>query len=176
MFPFCISSSCPVLTAACFHCCLCPFVLPMPFILSTDSPPPVLYFSCRITLHFNVLRQSLMYLNPLIWLVSYQSKFPLRFSISHLCVPSSFFFIPQNLNADSVPPSKSASTSTTKIYSWFLFASSHLDLIPFSTVFMSLSMIPCAISCLSDQSLMPLHTLYLYQPRSALLLTARPFI
>ena len=56
-FPFCVSSSCPVLC-----------------------------FSCRITLRFDVLGWSLMYLNPLVRLVSDNRSFPLA-SIS-LCVPS----------------------------------------------------------------------------------------
>jgi hypothetical protein len=64
LISFCVSSCCPVLCATCFHHRLHPSILPIPFI-STNSPPPVLRISRRITLHFDVLGQSLMYLRLL---------------------------------------------------------------------------------------------------------------
>jgi len=77
----------PVLCAACIHHRLHPLVLPMSFILTS----PVLCFSCRITLHFDVLGQSLMYLNPLVWLVSDLLKFPLHLSLTPFACPQVLF-------------------------------------------------------------------------------------
>jgi len=82
-----VFSSPPVLCAACIHHCLRPLVLPMSFILT----PPVLRFSCRITSHFDVLGQSLMYLNPLVWLVSDLLKFPPRLSLTPFACPQVLF-------------------------------------------------------------------------------------
>ena len=86
-FSLCVSLSPPVLGAACIHHHLHPLILPMSFNLT----PPVLRFSCRITSRFNVLGQSLMYLNPLVWLVSDLSKFPPRLSLTPFACPQVLF-------------------------------------------------------------------------------------
>jgi len=133
--------------------------------------PPVLRFSCRITLRFDVLGQSLMYLNPLVQLVSDLSKFPrVSLSLPSRALKSSSLLKSQRRfsAAEQVciclvyedPPLAFPLLCLPRL-AYHFFDRSHFPVHTWSD--------PYRI----DHLLASLHLLYLYLPVSASLLTAR---